>query len=69
MENVDKYLAELADACWQFSKKMAENPFIGYSALDMEETPDLEQDLESWYYSLIGMIRWMVDIGIVDIIT
>ena len=69
MANVDKYLAELADACWQFSMKKDEIPFIGYSALDMEETPDLEQDLESWYYSLIGMIRWMVDIGIVDIIT
>ena len=29
----------------------------------------MEQDLASWYQSLIGMIRWMVEIGRVDIIT
>ena len=35
----------------------------------MEKTPALEQDLASWYQSLIGILRWMVEIGRVDIIT
>ena len=29
----------------------------------------LEPDLDSYYQSLIGMVRWMVEIGKVDIIT
>ena len=62
-------MAELADGSWQFLEKKAENPFIGDYEPGMDDTPALEQDLESWYQSLIGMIRWMVEIGRVDIIT
>ena len=29
----------------------------------------LEHDLSSWYQTLIGMLRWMVEIGRLDIIT
>ena len=35
----------------------------------MDDTPALEQELASWYQSLIGMLRWMIEIGKVDIIT
>ena len=35
MANVEKYLDELADACWQLPKKKAERPFIGDCALEM----------------------------------
>ena len=35
----------------------------------MDETPDLDQELESWYQYLIGILRWVVEIGRVDIIT
>ena len=35
----------------------------------MEDTSYLDQDLEYWYQSLIGMLRWMVEIGRVAIIT
>ena len=68
MSNVEKYLAELADACWKFPKKNSENPFLGEYEPGMDETPALEQDLAYWYQSLIGMLRWMVEIGRVDII-
>ena len=64
-----KYLAELADARWQFLKKKAENLFVGYCTPEMDENPALEHDLESWYKYLIEMLRWMVEIGRVDIIT
>ena len=62
MANVEKYLDELDDACWQFPNKKAYNPFIWDYAPEMEYTPDLEQYLESWYQFLIGMLRWMVEI-------
>ena len=41
MANVEKYLAELADARWHFPKKKAENPFVGDHAPDMDKTPAL----------------------------
>ena len=43
MANVEKYLAEFADACWHFPKNKAENPFVGDYSTEMDETPDLEQ--------------------------
>ena len=50
-------------------KKKSENPFIGYYAPEMDNTPALDQDLASWYQSLIGILRWVVEIGRVDILT
>ena len=35
----------------------------------MEEAPALEHELESWYQSLVVILRWMLEIGRVDIIT
>ena len=60
MANVDNYLAELADARWQLPKKKAQKRFIWDYALEMYDTPALEQDLASWYQSLIYMLRWML---------
>ena len=69
MANVDNYLAELADARWQLTKKKSENPVVAEYLPEMDETPALEHDLSSWYQSLIGMIRWVVEIVRVEIIT
>ena len=69
VEKVEKYLAELADARCKLKKKKAENPFIGDYATEMDETPPLEQDIAFWYQYFIGIPRWMVEIGTVDIIT
>ena len=69
MENVEKYLAELADTCWKFLKKKSKNPLVRDYAPDMDKTPDIYQELESWYQYLIGIIRGMVEICIVDTIT
>ena len=66
---MEKYLSELADARCQLPKKKAEKPFLRNYESDMDETPALDHDIESWYQSLIEMLRWMVGIGIVDIIT
>ena len=57
---MEKYLDELDDACCQFPKKKAKKFFIGNYSTDMDETPYLEHDLESWYQSLIGMLSLMM---------
>jgi len=35
----------------------------------MDTSPVLNAELATWYASLVGMLRWMVEIGQVDIIT
>ena len=69
MANVEKYFSDLADACWQLMKKKSDNIFVGDYAPEMDETPALEQEISYWYQYLIGILRWTVEIGIVDIIT
>ena len=66
--NTQTYLNELEGDRWKLPKKAA-NPFeMGYEP-ELDETPVLEPSLASWYQSLIGMLRWMVELGRVDIIT
>ena len=69
VSNVENYLAELADGRWKFPNNKAENPFVWYYVPKIDETPALEHDLESWYKSLMGMLRWTVEIVRLDIIT
>ena len=69
MTNVENCLAKLSDVCWQLPKKKSDNTFVGGCVPDMDQTPALEKELESWYQSFIGMIMLMVEIFGVDIIT
>ena len=62
-------MAEFAGARCQLPNDKDENPFVGGYAPEMDETPYLEQELSYWYQYLIGMLRWMVEIGRVYIIT
>jgi len=49
--------------------KKAANPFPGDYKPELDTTLILNPELSLWYASLIGMLRWMVEIGQVDIIT
>ena len=49
--------------------KKAANPFPGDYEPEPDTTQTLNPELSSWYASLIRMLRWMVEIGRVDIIT
>ena len=64
---MDTYLRGLNNDRWTLPKKAA-NPFLMGYAPDMEKSPVLEPDVASYYQSLIGMVRWMVEIRRVDII-
>jgi hypothetical protein len=45
------------------------NPFAADYEPEIDESELLDPDLALWYASLIGMLRWMVEIGRVEIIT
>jgi len=50
------------------SKKMP-NPFVmGYDA-DMDDSEECNPEEASYFQSLIGVMRWMVELGRVDIHT
>ena len=62
VDTVTKYLTNLGDRRWSMPKKAA-NPFPGDYEPELDTTPILNPTLPSWYGSLIGMLRWMFEIG------
>ena len=68
VENVEKYIKDLGDDRWKLPK-LCSNPFELNCEPEMDTSPVLNAELASWYASLVGMLRWMVEIGRVDIIT
>ena len=68
VKNVEKYLEENLGGRYKLPAK-AENPFMmGYSP-ELDESPTLNPSLASYYQSQIGILRWMVEIGRIDIMT
>ena len=68
VRNVEKYIADNLHDRWKLPKR-AENPFeMGY-APELDDTPCLNPSLASYYQSQIGVLRWMVELGRVDINT
>jgi hypothetical protein len=68
VKNVQKYLTDLGDDRWKLPKKCS-NPFAADYEPELDESEVLTPVLALWYASLIGMLRWMVEIGWIDIIT
>ena len=49
--------------------KMAENPFkMGYDP-ELDTSPELDPDAGSYYLTIIGILRWMIELGRINIIT
>ena len=49
--------------------KKAENPFkMGYDP-QLDTSPELDLDAASYYLIIIGILKWMIELGKVDIIT
>ncbi len=64
--NVEKHLAETGR---YLPKKKASSPFpTGYQP-ELDTSPELSPEDASYYQSQIGILRWMVELGRVDIIT
>ena len=49
--------------------KRAGNPFALRYDPEMDVSPKLSSDIASYFHSIIGIFRWMVELGKIDIIT
>ena len=77
--SLSKYVQETFKNCEKFLKnnfdgkyslpKMAANPFVGGYRPETDTTDPLEPDRASYYQTMIGVMRWMVEIGRIEIAT
>ena len=67
VRNVEVYLAQEYDGR-KLDKKVSA-PFVRDYRPELDTSDVLGQEEASYYQSLIGMLRWMVELGRVDIIT
>jgi hypothetical protein len=67
VQNVKEYLDTLHGD--QMLVKKASGPFAGGYKPDIDESPDLDPIRANLYQSKIGILRWCVELGFIDIIT
>ena len=66
VKNVEEYLAKRDDANWRLPTK-AETPMRTSYRLVLDVSPELQPTDAAYYMSLIGMLRWIVELGRVDV--
>jgi hypothetical protein len=67
VQNVKEYLAALPGD--QMLVKKASGPFEGGYNPELDESPELDPTRANFYQSQIGILRWFVELGRIDIIT
>jgi hypothetical protein len=67
VQNVQEYLAALPGD--QKLLKKAPGPFVGGCKPEIDESPELDPIRANFYQSQIGILRWYVELGRIDIIT
>jgi hypothetical protein len=67
VHNVQDYLAALPGD--QKLPKKASGPFAGGYKPELDESPELDPSRANFYQSQIGILRWCVELGRIDIIT
>jgi hypothetical protein len=68
IDNVEDYLAKNFNGR-KLPKKCAKSPFASNYRPELDLSPELDDKLCNYYQSQIGVLRWMVELGRVDIIT
>ena len=68
VRNVETFLKTNLDGRFSLPKR-AENPFPCDYAPDEDVSPLLEPDVAKFYMQLIGILRWMCELGRIDICT
>ena len=66
--NCEQYVKENLGAPYEIYKK-AENPFKCDYKPEEDVTPELSPDHATYFMQLIGILRWMVELGRIDIST
>jgi hypothetical protein len=67
VQNVQEYVAALPGD--QKLLKKASGPFSGGYNPDIDESPELDSIRANFYQSQIGILRWCVELGRIEIIT
>jgi hypothetical protein len=67
VQNVKEYLAAIPGD--QMLVKKASGPFAGGYKPELDESPELDPTRANFYQSQIGILRWCVELGRIDIIT
>jgi hypothetical protein len=65
-KNVESYLAKRDDPNWNLPTK-AETPMQTLYRPELDVSPELEPVEASYYMSLIRILRWIVELGRIDI--
>ncbi|KAL7425427.1 hypothetical protein ACHAXM_000008, partial [Skeletonema potamos] len=68
VRNIETFLKTNLDGRYSLPKR-AENPFPCDYAPDEDVSPLLEPDVAKFYMQLIGILRWMCELGRIDICT
>ena len=68
VRNCETHLSSHFGGRYSFPKR-AENPFRMDYDPDMDTTPLLTPDAASYYQSIIGVMRWVIELGRIDIAT
>ena len=66
VKNVEEYLAKRDDGWWSLPAK-AETPIQSTYCPELDVSPELGAEDALYYQSLIGVLRWIVELGRVDI--
>jgi hypothetical protein len=67
VQNVKEYLTALPGD--HMLVKKASGPFAGGYKPELDESPELDPSRSNFYQSQIGILRWCVELGRIDIIT
>jgi hypothetical protein len=65
---VENYLEERHGTCLKKGSR-AKSPLPANYRPEFDMTEELEGEEASYYQSLVGILRWMVELGRIDIIT
>jgi hypothetical protein len=66
VKNVEEYLSKRDDVNWKLPTK-AETPLQTSYCPELDVSPELKPTNAVNYMSLIGMLRWIVELGCVDV--
>ncbi len=66
VKNVEKWLAKEENSRWRMPTK-AETPIRATYRPELDVSPELTPVYSAYYQSLIGVLRWIVELGRVDV--
>ena len=66
VKNVEKFLSQEENKRWKLPKS-ADTPISTTYRPELDVSPELNPEMASYYQSLIGVLRWIVELGRVDI--